>query len=328
MSSLIVRVRKFTRLPHPNADTLFIAIPDGTSWQCCCRIADFENEELGIYIPVDSLLPVDMVNELKLPNSKEGEPFRMRTCRLRSKLSQGLLLPNNGRFKEGDDVAEILGITKYVEPEPDDEDLRTYPLQFTKYTNIEDIKNYPKVFVDGEEVIITEKLHGSTLRAGWVEGEFYCGSGKTAFKPDANSKWLDIAKKYNLEEKLRNLPGVIIYGELFGAGVQKLRYDLDNSWDFRLFDAYDVVNDEWYNWQELYTLAIELGVKEVPLLYSGPYSKEVVLEHTIGKSTMAGHVREGCVIKCAHVPRYDVEYGLGRVILKSLNPDYLLKNYD
>lgn len=332
MSSLIVKVRKFTRLPHPNADSLFVAIPDGTNWNCCVRTDQFENDDLGIYIPVDSLLPSQMASDLNLPNVKEGEPYRIRTIRLRSRLSQGLLLPNNGRFKEGEDVAEILGITKYVEPEPTEEDLRISPEDFRKYTDIENIMNFPNVFIDGEEVVMTEKIHGKTFRCGWVDDEFYFGSARVAFKSNAKNKWFDVAVKYDLENLMQSHKDLIIHGELFGAGVQSLRYGLDNAWDLRVFDIFVRSEDRYMDFDELVDFCEKLNLPMVPLLYRGPYSTEKLNEWTTGKSATAlrlgaQHVTEGVVVKPAK-ERWDFDNGLGRAILKSINPDYLLKNLD
>lgn len=327
MSSLIVKVRKFTRLPHPNADAMFIAVPDGTSWRCCCRTDSYENEDLGIYIPVDSIIPADMAAELKLPNTKEGEPHRVRTIRLRAQLSQGLLLPNKGRFKEGEDVAATLGITKYVAPEPSNEDLRRFPPEFVKYTDIENIMNFPNVLQEGEEVIMTEKVDGCTFRAGWINGEFYCGSAKTAFKPDVNSKWLDVAHKYDLVSKLRDYPNTVVYGELFGAGVQSLRYGLDDSWDLRVFDIYLGLEDRYANFDEMVEWCEKLDLPMVPLIYRGEFNQDVLRQHTTGDSTMASHIREGVVVKPVK-ERWDFDSSLGRVVLKSINPDYSLKHLD
>lgn len=327
MSSLIVKVRKFTRLIHPSADAMFIAVPDGTAWRCCCRTDSWNDEELCIYIPVDSVLPAEMASELKLPNHKEGEPYRIRTIRLRGQLSQGLMLPNRGRFKEGEDVAHALGITKFVEPDPSSEDLRRFPSEFVKYTDIENVMNYPGVLLPGEEVVITEKIHGGTFRCTWTANEFYCGSARTAFKPDANSKWLDVAHKYALMEKMSEYSDIVVYGELFGAGVQSLRYGLNDTWDLRIFDIYFKADDRYANYDELESWCNKLELNMVPVIYRGPYSKDVLNTHTTGNSTMAQHVREGVVVKPV-IERWDFDSGLGRVILKSINPEYSLKHLD
>lgn len=56
----------------------------------------------------------------------------------------------------GDDVAELLGITKFVPeiPVQMSGNCRQFNSKFYKYTNIENIKNFPDVFQKGEEVII------------------------------------------------------------------------------------------------------------------------------------------------------------------------------
>lgn len=42
MSSLIAKVRKFTRLVHSSADLLFIAVPDGTKKNDGTLIMDWD----------------------------------------------------------------------------------------------------------------------------------------------------------------------------------------------------------------------------------------------------------------------------------------------
>lgn len=72
-------------------------------------------------------------------------------------------------------------------------------------------------------------------------------------------------------------------------------------------------------------LCEELNLEQVPVLYRGPYSKEVVDKLTSGKETLSGqelHIREGIVIKPAEERR---DVSLGRVILKSVSESYLLR---
>lgn len=327
MSSLLVRIAEFDRLEHPNADSLFVAAITGTAWRCCARKADFENSREGVYIPVDSLIPVNLADELKLPNSVDGRPHRVRTIRLRGLLSQGLLLPNRWGFKPGDDVAGALGITKHVEPEPVDEDLRNFPETFVTYTDIENVNNFPGVLQEGEQVVITEKIHGVNFRAAFIDGEFWIGTKSAAWKPSASSKWHQVAAKYSLAEKLRGMPGTVVFGELYGTGVQALRYGLDDCNDMRLFDAYRP--DSYLDHADFGDLAAELGVPAVPMLYAGPYSDAVLAQYTSGPSVLGqgAHIREGVVVRPCQ-ERWDFDHGLGRVILKSVCPNYLLKQYD
>ena len=196
MSSLIVKVVTFTLTPHSNADSLSLANPVGTSWQCCVKTENFEPGTLAVYIPIDSILPSKLASALGLPSVKEGKPYRIKTIKLRGEVSQGLLVPLDelirldfipptyrDEFKSydeagpnenivltrflsdrdwaiGDDVADYLGITKYIEPEPEDRSQRSEPEGFIRYTDVENIKNFPDVLVEDEEVIATEKIHG------------------------------------------------------------------------------------------------------------------------------------------------------------------------
>lgn len=188
MSSHIVEVVPFTLEPCPNADRLSIAKVKG--WQCLVRTEDFKDVNKGIYIPIDSVVPdTSMFSFLDLPNkdttmeehcaklSAENSIYvrpkyrRIKTIKLRGVISQGLLLPvKNCQYKIGDNVADELKITKYEPPvdnstyskfgSPGSPFLTENPEYFHKYTDIENIKNFPDIFEEGEEVIYTEKIHG------------------------------------------------------------------------------------------------------------------------------------------------------------------------
>ena len=77
----------------------------------------------------------------------------------------------------GTDVREHYGIGKYRPPVKfhagDSE--AAHPL-FHRYTDIENLRNFPEVFADGEEVVVTEKIHGTNSRIGYVEGSLLAGS--------------------------------------------------------------------------------------------------------------------------------------------------------
>jgi RNA ligase (TIGR02306 family) len=72
---------------HPNADSLSIARIDVADWQCIVKTEEFENENLAVYIPLDAIAD----KEHPLLNFLDGK--RVKTCRLRGELSQGVLLP-------------------------------------------------------------------------------------------------------------------------------------------------------------------------------------------------------------------------------------------
>lgn len=215
---------------------------------------------------------------------------------------------------------------------------------FDKYTDIQNIKHYPDLFNFTDNVVILEKLHGSNFRCGSLkrrnngiidsiiqffsgEYEFVYGShnvqktifsGKGFYGEDVYGQ---VAKKYDMEHKCKAYPNYIFYGELVGPKIQKgFEYDLKEL-DLRIFDIKDTETNKYVDWDRVKGICRYINVPFVPELYEGAFSKEKVIELTSGKSTVAGHIREGAVIK-TNPEQYDNR--VGRKILKSISPDYLL----
>lgn len=68
-----------------------------------------------------------------------------------------------------------------------------------------------------------------------------------------------------------------------------------------------------------------VGITSVPLLYDGPFSQTVLAAVTTGQETFSGkqkHLREGGVVR---TKTERTAPGLGRIIFKSVNPDYLVR---
>ncbi len=62
----------------------------------------------------------------------------------------------------------------------------------------------------------------------------------------------------------------------------------------------------------------------VPVLYRGPFNRDVLYEHTTGQTVIGNgaHLREGIVVTPVVERRHDRH---GRVILKSVSGDYLTR---
>src|SRR5574344_1354117 len=93
-----------------------------------------------------------------------------------------------------------------------------------------------------------------------------------------------------------------IFGETFGKGIQDLSYD--QSLSFRGFAVWveekdDNKNGYYLEYEDKVNFFKIAGVEMVPVLYVGPYSKEIVEYYTNGLETVSGketHIREGVVI--------------------------------
>ena len=116
-------------------------------------------------------LIADLGLEGRLSGSKKN---RVKAVKLRGVLSQGLVYPvKEGKIRdvevaEGDDVTALLEIYKYEPPIPINMSGKVKALHgYTLHYDIDDIKKYPDVLQDGEDVVMTEKLHGSWCCLGY-----------------------------------------------------------------------------------------------------------------------------------------------------------------
>ncbi len=101
----------------PDADKIEVATV--LDWDVVVKKGEFKAGDKCVYIEIDSVLP----SRAEFEFMRERK-FRVRTIKLRGQISQGLVMPliilpsrNFELYKEGQDVAEILGITKYESPE-------------------------------------------------------------------------------------------------------------------------------------------------------------------------------------------------------------------
>lgn len=353
----IVKIDEVTN--HPNADRLdLLKIKD---WQCVSSKGQFKAGDLAVYFPIDSILPVQVEtlifgidSKVKLNNS------RVRTIKLRGAISQGMaVLPSALGLnpKLGTDVTSDLGIIKYEPPvklssnsnQQSTSIKKTNP-NFRKYTGIENAKNYPNVFAEGEQVVVTEKIHGTNFRAGYVPFyantlwkkikkflgfapayEFVFGSHNVQLQDKLlytgyydKNVYAEAVKKYNLEKILPK--GFVIYGEIYGDGIQG-GYAYGCKPGERKCVFFDLMTDsQWVNSHQLQTYLLHFELPKAPILYNGPFNKEEILKLRDGNSILAPEqkVREGIVVK----PKDEQMCYMGRKILKYISDEYLLENQD
>lgn len=113
----LASVQKILKIePIDGADAIEKATVLG--WECViAKKDDFKVGDLVVYFEVDSVLPP--MPEFEFLRDRK---FRIRTIKLRGQVSQGLVSPltilpkRKAGYVEGDDVTEILGVTKYLSP--------------------------------------------------------------------------------------------------------------------------------------------------------------------------------------------------------------------
>lgn len=191
------------------------------------------------------------------------------------------------------------------------------------------------VLREGEEVVFTEKLHGTFVAAGYNRvGEKIIhskGLGAQGLALKTTEENQDNVYIKTMLPILNSIPtseypeGVLVCGEIFGP-IQDLSYGFKLP-EFRLFDVYvgKPGTGRYLDFYEKRQFAARWNLKMVPVLYIGPFSKEVMLEYTSGHETLSGkklHIREGIVITPT-VERKNML--IGRVILKSISDEYLIR---
>lgn len=323
MSTLIVEVCKINEiLQHPNADKLEIAHIKG--WFCLVGKGEHKAGELVIFIPPDAVVTDEFKQKYNLNYLKNGN--RIRVLKLRGFVSQGLILklPDES-WKEGQDVASELGITKWEPPVREGRysqgtknqvKKRQLNQNFHRYTDIENVRNYNNVFTEGEEVLLHEKVHGSNWRIAHIkksvrphffwkwwdslrikilgEYEIIYGSHRVQLRWGKYDGQKECFYKENIYEKIAKKYGLdkncpkdyTIFGEVYGDGVQDLTYGFkDKEIDLVVFD----VKDErgYLNYDKLVEFCEQYKLPLVPLIYRGAYNDKVLAEFTSGASVLA-----------------------------------------
>ena len=224
---------------------------------------------------------------------------------------------------------------------------------FHIYYKFPNLKNVDGMFTEEDLVQITRKIHGTNARYGivrksklsfwdkvkkffrladkWIDYEYVYGSHNCEKGSDSQGfystdVWRTISEEYKIKEKLWKYvkiwnpevigEGVILYGEIYGAGIQKnYEYGLKNM----EFVGFDLKVDGNYLpvLQTLDTIEYTLELPHVEVLYTGKWNQEVqdmfVFKNFIPNTKVP---EEGIVIK--HIS------GERQKVAKVINPDYLI----
>lgn len=360
---------------HPNAERLEIV--KCYDYAVITRKDQYQVGSMVFYVPIDSVLPKDLDNHIFPVDSKiKLEKGRVKQAKIRSFYSQGLLVdPDDVRkiladrgvktslkFELEKDYSELLGVKKYVPPMASfqvvdrDKKLRrgsNNPL-FHSYQGIENAKWFPNLFTENQEVVVTEKIHGSSCKFAYLptgadtlfkrvkklfgllpKYEYCYGSNnvdltnKTDFKGYyGEDVYAQALKSCEAHKKIK--PNETVYGEIVFSGCQKNYTYGHTKPHFILFDVKIFSDDgswKWLNPDEVEAYAKERDFDMVPILYKGLYNKALIEEFKTGDSVYcpSQKVREGVVIKSRFA--YNNESCSSRkAALKLISEEYLSKN--
>lgn len=322
-------------LPHENADALSIVKVWG--YTVVVRTEDWKNRDRGVYLVPDTLVPnhpsteflfdgkrslYNVTSDGYAEKSKSGEYARITAIRLRGTPSQGLLIPAPEGAEIGDDVAEQLGVCRY-EPVPScstaGEDAPA-PSGYIPSYDVDSLNRYFHVFEEGENVCVTEKVHGANGRWCFRDGEMHCGS-RTRWKEESEKSiwWQALSFHPEVREFCEKNQNCVVYGEVYGQVQKGFDYGVPKgSVRIAVFDI--LRNGEWVNASDLRTLGPDLPW--VPSVAGAQFDMDQLRALADGPSLIPGaeNIREGIVVKPWEERNHPE---VGRVNLKLISFDYL-----
>lgn len=323
-------------VPIEGADRIELAKILG--WQCVVKKGEFEVGSPCIYFEIDSVLPQSQEWSLFMEKYK----YRIKTIKMKGVLSQGLALPmsiladSNRAFQVGDDVTEILNVKKY-EPPADNSTgtqatrakrIKTFP-GFLVKTDAFRIQSYPKCFeaLRNEQVRISLKMDGQSGTFYLRNDEFGVASRNNVLSNEIPNSWWEMAKKYNVEEKLRSYgKNIAIQFEQIGPGIQKNRAGIPEI-DMAVFDVFDIDQQRYYNHDEFVEICKRFEIPTVKILYVGPFNFNTIdelLDYASEQNYQNNLPAEGVVVvRCDRGPIPHLEERQNA--LKAISNRFLLK---
>lgn len=335
-------------VPIEGADQIELAKVLG--WQVVTKKGEYKINDLCSYIQIDTVVPDKP--EFDFLRTRD---FRVRTIKLRGQLSQGLIVPlPKGKWSEGEDLTDILQITKFskekdiaepkqkapkgfykkyiwllkqllysispfLRPTPDK---IPFPTHLVSKTNEERIQNIPSVLEKyrGKKFVITEKLDGSSITIIYNEKKHrICSRNWEMVKGD--DEWTRVAKEAGFHHYLHllsfyfNTNKIIVQGEYIGK-PQKNPYKLDKN-EIRLFNI--IVDGKRISPLDFAAATQELNIPTCPILniVDLNFTMDQILKYAEDKSTLNRNTeREGLVFR-------DID---NTISFKVISNKFLLKN--
>lgn len=322
--------------PISGADAILCAKVLG--WECVVKKTEFQVGDRCVYFEIDSVLPIAQWNDhlRKEPN----KPLRIKTIKLRGQLSQGLAMPLSilptGEYELGQDVTELVGVTKYEPIVPAHLSgmvKGNFPafLHKTDETRLQSDPNILQEAIDKKLVLVgTLKMDGTSFTAYRRDTDFgVCSRNLDLKETEGNAHW-KMARKLKLEEILRSEPrNLSIQGEMVGPGIQANRLGLSEV-DLYLFNLFDIDTGKYLSHAELSVFAEKHGLKVVPTVYRldfggvvGPRGINHLLNIANNLNYDNGTPAEGIVWRSADETYSEVMKG--RLSFKTISSRFLLK---
>lgn len=358
----IVKVESVDK--HPDADNLDVVKVLG-DYPVIVKRNEYKVGDLSAYISIDTIVPDTQLFYFLCPkvHEKYEENGEVKTRQLGSKYplgsipekyriikakkirgiySTGMLLninslpPNN--YNIGYPVQDILNLKKWEEENEENVPLAKKSRGINAapppngwnipYYDLDSVRKYISCVENEKDIILTEKTNGSNASFCFDGQKLVIKSRNYYKKHDPDDMWVDVAIRYDLENKLSKYPMIALFGEIVNQ-VKNFKYSTEIK-DGKLvtklycFDAYDIKKNRYLDYDEFKAIVDDLGLDTAPVLYRGPWTnKEEMYAYAEGMSVLNPKViREGWVLGLGK-ERFESRLN-GRLKLKLISQQYSL----
>ncbi len=305
--------------PHPNADKLELAKVLG--YTCIIEKGRYRAGAAVVLIQPDTVLPDKPWAEMFKKRSNRTKAIKLRGC-----WSFGIVMSpydiidafffadQFGDFKDniGKEVSDLIGVTKYEAPQPQQLDAKghlPFGLGKTDEERYQNILDLPF----GEKVDVTLKIDGQSAtyycRKDRETGEWHTGicSRSLELKPECSNNYTNIDRKYGILNNLQDYckfhdVSLALRGEIYGNGIQghgnnphakmPLNFAAFSVYNFDTFQ-YENAGDEHYYAKVCHRISIPV----VDHVEKTTLTPKLIKEYAEEMTEINGRSFEGVVIK-------------------------------
>lgn len=322
--------------PIEGADRILKATVMG--WNVVVKIDEFKIGDKCVFFEIDAILP----DGPEWAEFMRQRKFRVKTCKLRGVLSQGLamplsILPEPADPEVGTDVTEQLKVRKY-EPQLHDGGAKfgrargNFPSFVPKTDEIRlqsAIELLEEIKAAGS-FYISVKVDG-TSGTFCYDGDEFCACSRNWKKTedDTNVYW-HAARKYKLPEVLESHRDYAIQGEVAGPGIQGNKLRLIEP-ELFVFNVFDIKQGRLLDYHDFVGFCAVSGLRTVPIeqivfgddLAGFDWSLQAWLKRAEGKYDGTDSPREGIVVRPL-VSTYSPTLR-GRLSFKVISNEFLIR---
>lgn len=300
---------------HPNADRLELTTILG--FQCVVQKGLYKGGEIIVYIRPDSLLPIEKWTE----EYRKYSPKRIKAVKLRDQWSEGIIVPVEIlpesvqaevlKMNIGDDVSELIGVTHYEPPAPNDIQAKgglPYGIPKTDEERWENYGDYKLPYGELCDLFLKADGQSSSFLYHVPDVKFGILGRSLELHEIFTNNYTAHVEKYDLKNKLTkfctdNNVSLCIRGESYGQGIQSFDLNphskLEKGW--AMFSVFKIEEHEYARKGDKFyfvNVAKELNLPTVDLIEENVIlTKELIAKYSTGITELNGKPFEGIVVQ-------------------------------